>query len=49
MPERVAWRSIIESTMRNVMYDVPSRDDVTKCIVTEATIRQHCEPQMLTK
>lgn len=42
-------RSIIESTMRNVMYDVPSRDDVTKCIVTEATIRQHCEPQMLTK
>lgn len=42
-------RSIIESTMRNVMYDVPSRDDVIKCIVTEATIRQHCEPQMLTK
>lgn len=42
-------RSIIESTMRNVMYEVPSRDDVTKCIVTEATIRQHCEPQMLTK
>lgn len=42
-------RSIIESTMRNVMYDVPSRNDVTKCIVTEATIRQHCEPQMLTK
>ncbi|WP_337766823.1 ATP-dependent Clp protease ATP-binding subunit ClpX [Phascolarctobacterium succinatutens] len=42
-------RSIIESTMRNVMYDVPSRDDVTKCIVTEATIRQHCEPQMFTK
>lgn len=42
-------RSIIESTMCNVMYDVPSRDDVTKCIVTEATIRQHCEPQMLTK
>ena len=42
-------RSIIESTMRNLMYDVPSRDDVTKCIVTEATIRQHCEPQMLTK
>ena len=42
-------RSINVSSMRNVMYDVPSRDDVTKCIVTEATIRQHCEPQMLTK
>ena len=42
-------RSIIESTLSNVMFDVPSRDDVTKCIVTEATIRQHCEPQMITK
>ncbi len=42
-------RSIIESIMRNVMYDVPSRDDVKKCIVTEATVRQHCEPQMLTE
>ena len=42
-------RSIIESTMRNVMYDVPSRDDVKKCIVTEATVREHCEPQMITE
>ena len=40
-------RSIIESIMRNVMYDVPSRDDVKKCIVTEATVREHCEPQMI--
>ena len=28
-------RAIIESIMRNVMYEVPSRDDVVKCIVTE--------------
>ncbi|MDY4920843.1 MAG: ATP-dependent Clp protease ATP-binding subunit ClpX [Phascolarctobacterium sp.] len=40
-------RSIIESIMRNVMYEVPSRDDVKKCIVTEATVREHCEPQMI--
>lgn len=40
-------RAIIESTMRNVMYDVPSRDDVKKCIVTEAAVREHCEPQMI--
>lgn len=40
-------RAIIESIMRNVMYDVPSRDDVKKCIVTEATVRQHAEPQMI--
>lgn len=42
-------RSIIESIMRNVMYDVPSRDDVAKCIVTEETVREHAEPQMLLK
>lgn len=40
-------RAIIESIMRNVMYEVPSRDDVTKCIVTEDTVRQHAEPQMI--
>ena len=40
-------RAIIEEIMRNVMYDVPSRDDVKKCIVTEATVRQHKEPQMI--
>lgn len=40
-------RAIIESIMRNVMYEVPSRDDVTKCIVTEETVRQHVEPQMI--
>lgn len=40
-------RSIIESIMRNVMYDVPSRDDVKKCIVTEDTVRKHCNPQMI--
>ncbi len=40
-------RAIIEDIMRNVMYDVPSRDDVKKCIVTEATVREHCDPQML--
>lgn len=42
-------RAIIESIMRNVMYDVPSRNDVKKCIVTEATVREHCEPQMITE
>lgn len=41
-------RAIIEGIMRNVMFDVPSRSDVKKCIVTEATVRQHCEPYMLT-
>ncbi len=40
-------RAIIESIMRNVMYEVPSRNDVIRCIVTEDTVRKHAEPQMI--
>ena len=40
-------RAIIEGIMRNVMYEVPSRDDVQRCVVTEEAVRQHVEPQML--
>lgn len=40
-------RAIIESIMRNVMYDVPSREDVKKCIVTEATVRENSDPQII--
>lgn len=40
-------RAIIESIMRNVMYEVPSRTDVAKCVVTEDTVRNHAEPQMI--
>ena len=42
-----AVRSIIEEVMRNVMYEVPSRIDVVKCVVTEAAIREHMEPKMV--
>ena len=40
-------RAIIEAVMRNVMYDVPSRSDVVKCIVTADSIRNHAEPKMI--
>ena len=40
-------RSIIESIMRNVMYEVPSREDVKKCIVTEDVVKKHMEPKLL--
>ena len=40
-------RAIIEGIMRDVMYEVPSRDDVKKCVVTEATVRKHAEPDMI--
>ncbi|EGO64380.1 ATP-dependent protease ATP-binding subunit ClpX [Acetonema longum] len=41
-------RAIIEAIMRNVMYDVPSRNDVTKCIVTKEVVVNKEEPIVVT-
>ena len=34
-----ALRSIVEESLLEVMYDIPERTDVRKCIITEETIR----------
>jgi len=31
-------RSIIESMMTSIMYELPSRNDVTECIITKDTV-----------
>ncbi len=31
-------RSIMESSMMDIMFDIPSRDDILKCVITEETI-----------
>ncbi|ADG05407.1 ATP-dependent protease ATP-binding subunit ClpX [Kyrpidia spormannii] len=31
-------RAIIEGIMLDVMYEIPSRDDITKCVVTKETV-----------
>jgi ATP-dependent Clp protease ATP-binding subunit ClpX len=41
-------RSIIEGIMRNVMYEVPSRGDVAKCIVTREVVLNKEEPILVT-
>jgi ATP-dependent Clp protease ATP-binding subunit ClpX len=40
-------RSILEDIMLEVMYDIPSRDDIAKCIITEATIQKKESPRMI--
>jgi len=40
-------RSIIESTMLDVMYELPSREDVKKCIITAKTITDKEKPKLL--
>jgi ATP-dependent Clp protease ATP-binding subunit ClpX len=44
-----ALRSIIEEALLEVMYDIPERTDVRKCIITEETIRTARAPLLLTK
>nr|MBA2700369.1 hypothetical protein [Chloroflexota bacterium] len=44
-----ALRSIVEESLLEVMYDIPDRADVRKCIVTEETIREGRLPLLLTK
>ena len=40
-------RSIIEGIMLDVMYDLPSRDDIAKCIITqEAVVHENAIPNL---
>ena len=40
-------RSILESVMTDIMYDIPSRTDVKKCIVTKDTIDGKEKPTLV--
>ncbi|MFB9769374.1 ATP-dependent Clp protease ATP-binding subunit ClpX [Lactiplantibacillus modestisalitolerans] len=40
-------RSIIEDTMRDIMFDIPSRQDVKKVIITPETVNDHAEPKLI--
>lgn len=42
-------RSIIELTMKDVMYDIPSRDDVSKVIITKASVIDGEQPELQLK
>ena len=39
-----ALRSIVEEALLEVMFDIPERTDVRKCIITEETIRERRAP-----
>jgi len=42
-----ALRSILEEVMLDTMYDLPSRPDVRRCVVTEDTVRRRTAPLLL--
>jgi ATP-dependent Clp protease ATP-binding subunit ClpX len=39
-----ALRSVIEEAMLNIMYELPSRKDVSECLITEETVVSHAPP-----
>ena len=40
-------RSILEDIMLNVMYEIPSREDIDKCVVSKETIAEHTQPELI--
>lgn len=40
-------RGILESTMTDVMYEIPSRNDIKKCVITKDTITNKSEPKLV--
>jgi ATP-dependent Clp protease ATP-binding subunit ClpX len=42
-------RSIIETALLDVMFELPSRRDVTKCAITKETIAQGIKPTLVTR
>ncbi len=42
-------RTILERTLLDVMYEIPGRDDIRKCVVRADTIRGESPPLLLTR
>jgi ATP-dependent Clp protease ATP-binding subunit ClpX len=42
-------RSILEETLLDVQFELPSRRDVTKCVVTKETIERGLKPTLVTE
>ncbi|HXV32914.1 MAG TPA: ATP-dependent Clp protease ATP-binding subunit ClpX, partial [Gaiellaceae bacterium] len=41
-------RSIIELALLDVMFELPSRKDVSKCVITKETIERNLRPTLVT-
>jgi ATP-dependent Clp protease ATP-binding subunit ClpX len=42
-------RAILESAMLEIMYEIPSRDDVEECVINEEVIQQGTSPLLVFK
>ncbi|MDQ3578962.1 MAG: ATP-dependent Clp protease ATP-binding subunit ClpX, partial [Actinomycetota bacterium] len=42
-------RAILEEVLQSVMYDIPSRTDVAKVVITEQTVRDNVNPTIVSR
>ncbi len=40
-------RSIMEDLMSDIMFEIPSRDDIRKCIITKSAVDKQSEPSLV--
>ncbi|TWT26295.1 ATP-dependent protease ATP-binding subunit ClpX [Planomicrobium sp. CPCC 101110] len=40
-------RSIIENIMLEVMFDLPSREDIVECVITKETVTDNVQPRLI--
>lgn len=40
-------RSIMEGIMTDIMYEIPSRQDVKKCIISKETVEKKIKPDLI--
>ena len=42
-------RAILEEVLLQVMYDIPSRDDISRCVVDRSTVINHVAPTLVSR
>ncbi len=42
-------RAILEEVLLQVMYDIPSRDDISRCVIDRPTVLNHIAPTLVAK
>jgi ATP-dependent Clp protease ATP-binding subunit ClpX len=42
-------RSVLEGILLNVMYELPSKENVSKCVITKDVVEKHLEPTLVTE
>ena len=42
-------RSILESIMNDIMYEIPSDDTIAKCIITKEAVEGSGKPEIITR